>query len=1380
MSFVHLHNHTIYSLLDGYSRIKPMVKRAKDLGMPALAISDHGNMLGAIEFYRACKAEGIKPIIGMETYTAPRRMTDKDSKLDSKPFHLLLLAENQIGYRNLLQIATASQLDGFYYKPRIDLDYLAQHAQGLISTTGCLASEIAFNLVENRDEARAIQLIDRYYEIFGRDNFFFELQDHEIPELRELNKRLLEIAPRYNARFVATNDSHYTLPEDATPHDVMLCIQTNSKIDERNRMRFSDNSYYMRTVEEMVKLFGHVPGAIENTLMIAERVNVDLDTTGYHLPRFDVPDGYDAGSYLRHLCERGLQERYQDDATRPDIVQRLNHELNVIHTMGFDAYFLIVWDLCNFARQSGIWYNARGSAANSLVAYTLYISMVDPVYHRLIFERFLNPSRVSMPDIDLDFQDDRRSEMLAYCAHKYGEQNVAQIITFGTMKARAALRDVGRVMGMSLPEVDRITKLVPNVPGKNVNLQQALDEIPEFKKAYDDEPTAHQMIEMARELEGVVRNVGTHAAGLVITPEPVINFIPLHRPTSNSEESVISQVTQFPMEVLDSLGLLKVDFLGLRTLSIMARACDLIHERHGVQLEITNIPTDDPKIFELLSSGQVDGVFQVEGTGMRRYIMEMKPTRLENVIAMVALYRPGPLDFIPSYIKRMHGQEEVTYLHPMQEEFLAETYGITVYQEQVMYIAMKMANYSGAEADNLRKVISKKKEKELLQQRERFVSGCLENGISNETANAIFDNWEAFARYGFNKGHAADYAVITCQTAYLKAHYPVEYMTALLSAEAHDTAKVAQYSLDTQRMGIPVLPPSVNFSTWGFRVQDRPNDTPAIRFGLGAIKNVGEGPVQAIAAARADGGEFKDLDDFCTRVDLRKVGKRALECLIKAGALDDFADRWQLFHSLDAIMAASGKHHKAEDVGQFSMFDMFGSEQEAFALVKLLDDFPTPDKREMKRWEKELVGLYVTGHPMLEKWDELNLRDVATLSSELADHVGQVVHVAGQLTNIRSHTTKTGKTMGFAELEDPVGIIPLVLFPRTWEELRSKLQDEQLVLVIGKAEEGGKILVERIETTLTRYEPVYDLAPRTAPPVRTAAPLTDDETDDSDTSEADDLPSEVSYVTAIYAEPASHTASPPTGSVPPSSNDLPDMPDFFYDLNGEPVFLNPVMPTPQVEPARMPYADHDDDDDDEDAADDVEDTTTDEDPPARTLAEAAPIFDLTPTRPATPPPAYQPGAELARTQSAPASAAGSTPAPTPTNGTPAHGAANGNGHPTPTARPTPVDLSRGRSPMGRPGLLSDAVASLPKKIILTLRPTESLFSYQLRLKWAYNIFTSYPGRDRFTIVVVEDGRTIELDFVNETTGYCDDLVEQLKNIASVDDIDIQPIMIDPA
>ena len=1380
MSFVHLHNHTIYSLLDGYSKIKPMVKRAKELGMPALAISDHGNMLGAIEFYRACKAEGIKPIIGMETYTAPRRMTDKDSKLDSRPFHLLLLAENQTGYHNLLQIATASQLDGFYYKPRIDIDFLAQHAAGLISTTGCLASEIAFNLVENRDEARAIQLIDRYYEIFGRDNFFFELQDHEIPELRELNKRLLEIAPRYNARFLATNDSHYTLPEDANPHDVMLCIQTNSKLDERNRMRFSDNSYYLRTVEEMVKLFGHVPGAIENTLAIAERVNVDLDSKGYHLPRFDVPAGYDAEQYLRHLCERGLQERYKEDATRPDIVQRLNHELDVIHTMGFDAYFLIVWDLCNFARQSGIWYNARGSAANSLVAYTLYISTVDPVYHRLIFERFLNPSRVSMPDIDLDFQDDRRAEMLAYCANKYGAENVAQIITFGTLKARAALRDVGRVMGVPLPEVDRITKLVPNVQGKNVTLAQALEEVPEFKKAYDNEPTARQMIDLARELEGVVRNVGTHAAGLVITPEPVINFIPLHRPTSNNDESVISQVTQFPMEVLDSLGLLKVDFLGLRTLSIMARACDLIRERHGVQLEITNIPTDDPKIFELLSSGQVDGVFQVEGTGMRRYIMEMKPTRLENVIAMVALYRPGPLDFIPSYIKRMHGQEEVTYLHPMQEEFLAETYGITVYQEQVMYIAMKMANYSGAEADNLRKAIAKKKEKELLQHRERFVSGCLENGISNETANAIFDNWEAFARYGFNKGHAADYAVITCQTAYLKAHYPVEYMTALLSAEAHDTAKVAQYSLDTQRMGIPVLPPSVNFSAWGFRVQDRPGQPPAIRFGLGAIKNVGESAVQAITAARDDGGEFKDFNDFCIRVDLRKVGKRALECLIKAGALDEFGDRWQLFHSLDAIMAASGKHHKAEDAGQFSMFDMFGSEQETFALVKLTDDLPTPDKREMKRWEKELVGLYVTGHPLQDKWDELNLREVATLSSELAEHVGQMVHVAGQLTNIRSHTTKTGKTMGFAELEDPVGIIPLVLFPRTWEELRSTLQEDQLVMVIGKAEEGGKLLVERIETTLTRYEPVYDLAPRTAP-LASPLPADDDDNNGDDADAADDPPagmSEPPTVTAIYTEPAPPPILPDTTSAPPPPpDDQPDMPDFFYDLDDEPVFLNPVMPTPHVEPARMPYADQDNDDDADDVVDVAEDTTAaaPDAPPAHPLAEPTPILDLTPVRPASPPPAYQPGAELARVQSAPVSPANDASTPTPTND-----AANGNGHAASAPRPTPLDLSRGRSPMGRPGLLNDATASRPKKIILTLRPTESLFSYQLRLKWAYNIFTSYPGRDRFTIVVVEDGRTVELDFVNETTGYCDDLVEQLKNIAAVDDIDIQPILIDPA
>ncbi|HKZ68698.1 MAG TPA: DNA polymerase III subunit alpha, partial [Anaerolineales bacterium] len=657
MSFVHLHAHTEYSLLDGQGKIKKMVARAKELGMPALAITDHGTMFGVIEFFRVCKANALKPIIGVEAYMAPRAMGDKDAQKDRKAYHLLLLAENETGYKNLLTIATASQLEGFYYNPRIDHDFLAAHAEGLICTTGCLAAEIPRAIAEGR-EAEAHKWIDWHFQVFGRDRFFFELQDHDIPELRQLNKTLYQLAPRYNAQFVATNDVHYVKPEDHTLQDILLCIQTGTLRADKNRMRMSDPSYHLRSPEEMSQLFGDVPGAVANTLAIAERCNVDLGFKGYHLPIFPVPDGHTAGSYLRRLCEEGLHRRYGPRAQAAEIRDRLDYELEVIHKMGFDTYFLIVWDLCNFARQTGIWYNARGSAAGSIVAYCLDITLVEPLEHDLIFERFLNPSRVSMPDIDLDFQDDRRHELLQYTSRTYGEDKVAQIITFGTLKARAAIRDVGRVLNVDLNQkVDPVAKLVPAIPGKDVSIEQALEEVPELKEKYESDDEIRNMIDVARGLEGTVRNAGTHAAGVVITDKPITEYIPLHRPTKGTgEDSPISAVTQFEMEILESLGLLKVDFLGLRTLTIMARACEFIKQRHGVEYNIDNIPTDDPAIYQLLGRGDVAGVFQVEGAGMRRFLVDMKPTRLDHIIAMVALYRPGPIDFIPSYIRRMHNE----------------------------------------------------------------------------------------------------------------------------------------------------------------------------------------------------------------------------------------------------------------------------------------------------------------------------------------------------------------------------------------------------------------------------------------------------------------------------------------------------------------------------------------------------------------------------------------------------------------------------------------------------------------------------------------------------------------------------------------------------
>ncbi|HLE05505.1 MAG TPA: DNA polymerase III subunit alpha, partial [Anaerolineales bacterium] len=732
-----------------------------------------------MHFYQAAREVGIKPLLGIEAYLASRGMEDRDPELDGQAFHLLLLAESETGYRNLLKIATAAQLQGFYYRPRIDREFLAAHSEGLICTTGCLSGEVPRALFQGR-EPHARKLLDWYFEVFGRDRFFFELQQHAVPGLQQVNQQLIDLAPKYRARLVATNDVHYINPEEADLQDVMLCIQTGSVRSDPDRMRMSDASYYLRSPAEMTELFGHVEGAIENTLWIAERAQVDLDFEGYRLPPFAVPESHTGQSYLRERCLEGLERRYGSRAGEPQLRERLDYELRVIHEMGFDAYFLIVWDLCRFAREQGIWYNARGSAAGSIVAYCLRITLVDPIEHGLIFERFLNPGRVSMPDIDLDFQDDRRYLMLEYSAKKYGEDRVAQIITFGTLGARAAIRDVGRVMDIPLPEVDRLAKLIPNIPGKPVTIPEAIETVPALREVIEGNGYLKELVETAAKLEGVARNAGTHAAGVIITDRPITDYIPLHRPTKGSpEDSPVRAVTQFEMGVLESLGLLKIDYLGLSTLTVMARACDLIRRRHAVELDIDSIPLDDPKTFELLGSGNVLGVFQVEGAGMRRHLVDMRPTKLAQVTAMVALYRPGPMEFIPAYIRRMHGAEAVTYRHPALKPILEETYGITVYQEQIMYTAMQLAGYSAAEADNLRQAVAKKKAGALRQQRQKFVQGAVSNRIPEDTANAIFDDWEAFARYGFPKGHAADYAVICVQTAYLKANFPIEYMTAL-------------------------------------------------------------------------------------------------------------------------------------------------------------------------------------------------------------------------------------------------------------------------------------------------------------------------------------------------------------------------------------------------------------------------------------------------------------------------------------------------------------------------------------------------------------------------------------------------------------------------
>ncbi|MBC7251114.1 MAG: DNA polymerase III subunit alpha [Anaerolineae bacterium] len=1080
-AFVHLHTHSEFSLLDGLGRVDALAARAAELEQPALALTDHGVMYGVIDFYRACRRVGIKPIIGLEMYIAPNRMTERDAKRDKSSYHLTLLARDNTGYQNLLQIATAGQLEGFYYKPRVDKEFLSEHAAGLIALTGCGSGEIPRLILDGKmDKAR--RMAAWYREVFGPDNFFLEIQRHEgLPELKPVIAALIDLSREMGIPLVATNDVHYVRAEDARAHEILLCIQTNTTIYDPKRMQMGDDSFYLKSSEEMAALFADVPQALENTLRIAEMCDVDLEPTGYHLPPFEVPPGFDAQSYLRHLCEEGLKRCYP--VVTEEIRARLEHELKVIHEMGFDTYFLIVWDLCRFARERGIWWNVRGSGAGSIVAYTMGITNLDPLRYNLIFERFLNPGRVTMPDIDLDFPDDRRDEMIHYTIEKYGVDRVAQIITFGTMGARAAIRDAGRALDLPLGEVDRVAKLIPF--GPKVKIADALEQVAELREMYENIDYIRQLIDTAQSLEGVSRHASTHAAGVVVADKPLVNYTPLHRPPKAGG----GVMTQFTMEVLESIGLLKIDFLGLATLTVVRRACDLIRQRHGVEFTLDTIPVDDPAIYDLLSRGDVLGLFQVESAGMRRVLTHMKPTRLEHIIAVVALYRPGPMEYIDTYINRMHGREPVTYRHPKLEPILAETYGIIVFQEQIIRILTDLAGYSAADADLVRRAVGKKKKKELLKHRKTFVRGAMEHGgLSRETAEAIFDDIEYFARYGFNKAHAADYAVLTCKTAYLKACYPVEYMAALLSVDRNNTEKVGALVAECRRMEIEILPPDVNRSDLDFTIEEvRGEDgqvKEAIRFGLGAVKNVGEGPVETILSARQEGGPFTSLDDFCQRVDLRQVNRRVLECLIKVGALDAFGHRAALLEAIDQMLSLSQHVHQARDIGQLSMFDLDSGFAPTSGVSIRLPDVPEASRREMLTWEKELVGAYVSEHPLQQMAADLR-ETVTAFCGQIDEEMdGQLVTMAGVVSWVRPHTTRRGDPMAFVHLEDLQGTIEVIVFPRVFKETRDFWQLDKIVVVRGRVDARGrepKIICEAVQDYVTVNHVVEEkqsLAPR--------------------------------------------------------------------------------------------------------------------------------------------------------------------------------------------------------------------------------------------------------------------------------------------------------------
>jgi len=1063
--FVHLHVHSTYSLLDGLAHTEDLVKRARELDMPALAITDHGVMYGAVEFYQKARKYGIKPIIGIEMYTAPHRMTDKDPQQDKSPHHIVLLARDKTGYQNLLQIATAAQLEGFYYKPRVDKSYLRKHAQGLIALTSCGSGEIPRLIRDGRLE-KAREAAAWYRDTFGADSFYFELQRHEgLPELEQINAGLVALSEVMDIPLVATNDVHYVFPEHAHAQEILLCIQTNTTINDPQRMTMGDESFYLKSSEEMAALFPEWPEALENSLRIAEACNLSLDFEGYHLPFFEVPEGFTPQSYLVHLCREGLQRRYTAQQCRavvtPELEARLQYELDLIHRMGFDTYFLIVWDLVREANSRGIMVGpGRGSAAASLVSYCLDITQLDPLAHGLIFERFLNPGRVTMPDIDMDFPDDRRDELIQYTIEKYGQDKVAQIITFGTMGARAAIRDAGRALDLPLPEVDRVAKLIPF--GPKIKIDDGLQKVPELRAMYEskekDKNYIRKLIDTARSLEGVARHASTHAAGVVIADIPLVNYTPLHRPTKGGAGAI----TQYTMEALEDIGLLKMDYLGLSTLTIIQRTLDLLEETRGIQLTPNDIPLDDPAIYELLSNGEVTGIFQVESVGMRRVLTSLRPSEFNDIVAVISLYRPGPMEYIDNYVDRKHGCQEVNYRHPKLEPILKDTYGIIVFQEQIIRIMTDLAGYSAAEADLVRRAVGKKKESELLKHRSSFVKGAVEHGgLPKVVAEQIFSDIEYFARYGFAKAHGASYAVLTCQTAYLKAKYPVEYMAAMLSVERNNTDKVAVLIAECRRLGIEVLPPDVCRSGLDFIIEGG-----NIRFGLGAIKNVGEGPIATILEARQEGGPFKDIDDFCTWVDLSQVNRRALESLIKAGAMDSLGRREQLLEIIDRMIQKSNMEHRVSP--QLDMFSLpaFTNSGAHVVLRTSLPDMPLIPRKELLRWEKELVGLYVSAHPLQQVAG--NLEDTVTAFCGQIDEsmANQKVVVAGMVTWVRPHITKNDKPMAFVQLEDLQGSIEVVVFPSVYEGTQELWETDKVLIVKGRVDVRGrepKIICESVQ-----------------------------------------------------------------------------------------------------------------------------------------------------------------------------------------------------------------------------------------------------------------------------------------------------------------------------
>ena len=1075
MAFTHLHVHTEYSLLDGSNKIKEYVKRVKELGMDSAAITDHGVMYGVIDFYKACKAEGINPILGCEVYVAPNSRFDKElTGGEDRYYHLVLLAENNKGYENLMKIVSRGFTEGYYYKPRVDMELLREYHEGIIALSACLAGEVQRYIQKGLvDEAKKTAL--KYQDCFGKGNYFLELQDHGLPEQKLVNTTLLQMSRELDIPMVVTNDVHYTYADDVKPHDILLCLQTGKKLSDEDRMRYEGGQYYVKSEEEMKGLFPYAWEAVENTQRIADRCHVEIEFGVTKLPKFDVPEGYNSWTYLNKLCYDGLKERYGDEnapagETGQTLKERLDYELNVIQTMGYVDYFLIVWDFINYAKQNGIMVGpGRGSAAGSIVSYCLKITNIDPIRYNLLFERFLNPERVSMPDIDIDFCFERRQEVIDYVGRKYGQEKVVQIVTFGTLAAKGVIRDVGRVMDLPYAYVDSLAKMIPNE--LNITIDKALQMNPDMRKLYETDEQVKELIDMSRRLEGLPRHTSMHAAGVVICSRPAEDLVPLSRGADGSI------TTQFTMTTIEELGLLKMDFLGLRTLTVLRDAVKLVKQSTGKEMNLDQIDFDDKKVLASIGTGKTDGVFQLESAGMKNFMKELKPQNLEDIIAGISLYRPGPMDFIPKYIKGKSNFGTVTYLCPQLEPILAPTYGCIVYQEQVMQIVRDLGGYTLGRSDLVRRAMSKKKQAVMEKERANFiygnpeegVPGCMANGIPENVASKIYDEMMDFAKYAFNKSHAACYAVVSYQTAYLKYYYPVEFMAALMTSVIDNPGKVAEYIMVCRSMGITILPPDINQGESGFSVNGN-----SIRYALTAIKSVGRPVIDAVVSERKERGAYTNLQDFITRMADKEINKKAIENFIKAGALDSLGGtRKQFMSAYVQIMDRIVHDRKNNMAGQMSLFDIVDESEKSSYDVQL-PDVGEYSKDMILAFEKEVLGIYISGHP-LEEFEDLWRKGITNTTADfvLEEESGEAgvrdnapCTIGGIISNKKIKYTKNDKIMAFLQIEDLVGTVEAIVFPRDYEKNSMKLLEDNKVFIKGhvsmEEDRDGKVICERI------------------------------------------------------------------------------------------------------------------------------------------------------------------------------------------------------------------------------------------------------------------------------------------------------------------------------